>query len=190
VYVYVEVWITLYGYASTRKFVHVHADYILHGCAFFVWYTQWHTHDRYILPDVLSSFKKPWHRIRVKSPLTASAGLNFYDKGQKMVDLMYGGKKNGQKQISASGRNIWTLIPRVVCTRNKCGLYKCMLMLVRMYAYKYLIACMCVCAYMHTVVYYIYTYIYIYIYIWYIYIYIWYIYIYIWYIYIYSVTVF
>jgi hypothetical protein len=50
-------------------------------------------------------FKKPWHRIRVKSPLTASAGLNFDEKGQKMVDFIVRWKKNGQKQISASGRN-------------------------------------------------------------------------------------
>jgi hypothetical protein len=30
-----------------------------------------------------------------------------------MVDLMYGGKKNGQKQISASGRNYSLLNPAV-----------------------------------------------------------------------------
>ncbi len=62
------------------------------------------------LPDVLTSFKKPWHRIRVKSPLTASAGLKFYENGQKMVDFIVGLEKDGQKQFSAAGRNYYIVM--------------------------------------------------------------------------------
>ncbi len=74
-------------------------------------------------------FKKPWHRIRVKSPLTASAGLTFYER-QKMVDFIVGWEKNGQKQISASGRNqccVYLHIDGAYTTHNSSDyIYTCM----------------------------------------------------------------
>ncbi len=47
--------------------------------------------------------KKPWHRIRVKSPLTASAGMKFYENWQKMVDFIVQFRKKWSKSARPGG---------------------------------------------------------------------------------------